>query len=180
MALRGGGEDEAPKGKGLKRVMSHQDIETETFGEQDTLEARYFAKDKEEDEHRSLYGPSCIARSRSTVHSALCGSGVPVWHAELSTWEHPRASLVVRTSHCKHRAHAGCVCCVRCVIPSPAQACRPDTHTNVFACAERAMPVAHCVIHALSHFVQPALVPALTRITRALLPPSTAAVSLIV
>lgn len=55
MALRGGGEDEAPKGKGLKRVMSHQDIETETFGEQDTLEARYFAKDKDEGEHRSLW-----------------------------------------------------------------------------------------------------------------------------
>ena len=51
MTLRGGGE----AGKGMKRVMSHQDIETENFGEADTLEARYFAKDQVEGEHRSLY-----------------------------------------------------------------------------------------------------------------------------
>jgi len=51
MTLRGGGE----AGKGMKRVMSHQDIETENFGEADTLEARYFAKDQVEGEHRSLW-----------------------------------------------------------------------------------------------------------------------------
>ena len=51
MTLRGGAEE----GKGMKRVMSHEDIQTEAHGEQDTAEARYFAKDAVEGEHRSLY-----------------------------------------------------------------------------------------------------------------------------
>jgi hypothetical protein len=62
-----GGTDETSTKKNLKRVMSHQDIETETFGEQDTAEARYFAKDKEQNEHRSLYGPSCTTRPHIAV-----------------------------------------------------------------------------------------------------------------
>ena len=51
MTLRGGAEEK----KGMKRVMSHEDIQTEAHGEQDTLDARYFAKDAVEGEHRSLY-----------------------------------------------------------------------------------------------------------------------------
>ena len=51
MTLRGGAEEK----KGMKRVMSHEDIQTEAHGEQDTTEARYFAKDAVEGEHRSLY-----------------------------------------------------------------------------------------------------------------------------
>jgi len=49
--LRGGGEEK----KSMKRVMSHEDINTETVGEEDTLETRYFAKDQVEGEHRSLW-----------------------------------------------------------------------------------------------------------------------------
>jgi hypothetical protein len=67
VTLRGGTDDAPTKAKGLKRVMSHQDIETETYGEQDTAEARYFAKDKEQNEHRSLYGPSCTTRPHIAV-----------------------------------------------------------------------------------------------------------------
>jgi len=51
MTLRGGAEEK----KGMKRVMSHEDITTEAHGEQDTADARYFAKDAVEGEHRSLY-----------------------------------------------------------------------------------------------------------------------------
>jgi hypothetical protein len=61
MTLRGGAEEK----KGMKRVMSHEDIQTEAHGEQDTAEARYFAKDAVEGEHRSLYA------SFATVSSAV-------------------------------------------------------------------------------------------------------------
>jgi inorganic pyrophosphatase len=49
MNLRGGADEK----KGMKRVMSHENIETDTHGTEDTLEARYFAK--AEGEHRSLW-----------------------------------------------------------------------------------------------------------------------------
>jgi len=79
-----GGTDETSTKKNLKRVMSHQDIETETFGEQDTAEARYFAKDKGENEHRSLYGPSCTTH----LHIAVFGSlNVPVCVCRLSCFK---------------------------------------------------------------------------------------------
>jgi len=52
MKLRGGGEEVK---KTMKRVMSHEDINTETHGEADTLETRFFAKDGVEGEHRSLW-----------------------------------------------------------------------------------------------------------------------------
>merc|ERR1712216_280588 len=49
--LRGGGEDD----KKMKRVMSHEDINTEVFGEADTADTRFYAKDAVENEHRSLW-----------------------------------------------------------------------------------------------------------------------------
>jgi len=51
MKLRGGEDDKG----GMKRVMSHQDIATEVHGEQDTKDTRFFAKDVQEGEHRSLW-----------------------------------------------------------------------------------------------------------------------------
>lgn len=48
MILRGGSDEK----KGLKRVMSHENIETDTHGQEDTIDTRYFAK--AEGEHRSL------------------------------------------------------------------------------------------------------------------------------
>ncbi|KAJ1470683.1 hypothetical protein T484DRAFT_3586898 [Baffinella frigidus] len=53
LKLRGGADDSAVPT--LKRVMSHQDIATEIHGEADTFETRFFAKDINEGEHRSLW-----------------------------------------------------------------------------------------------------------------------------
>jgi hypothetical protein len=53
--LRGGAGDVDKKS--MKRVMSHENIETEATGTADTSEARYFAKDTDVGEHRSLYAP---------------------------------------------------------------------------------------------------------------------------
>lgn len=49
LSLRGGAE-----GGGMKRVLSHQDIDTEVEGQLDTLDTRFYAKDIKEAEHRSL------------------------------------------------------------------------------------------------------------------------------
>lgn len=62
MKLRGGGECEK---KEIKRVLSHEDINTETHGEADTLDTRFFAKDTIEGEHRSLYAKQVLLSSFS-------------------------------------------------------------------------------------------------------------------
>ena len=62
MKLRGGGEVEK---KEIKRVLSHEDINTETHGEADTLDTRFFAKDAIEGEHRSLYAQKDLLPSFS-------------------------------------------------------------------------------------------------------------------
>lgn len=46
LALRGGST--------MKRVLSHQDIDTEVHGAMDTQDTRFYAKDVIESEHRSL------------------------------------------------------------------------------------------------------------------------------
>ena len=66
MKLRGGGEEVK---KTMKRVMSHEDINTETHGEADTLETRFFAKDGVEGEHRSLWHICRFSRATSTPAS---------------------------------------------------------------------------------------------------------------
>ena len=50
MSLRGGAEDKP----GMKRVLSHQDLDTEVSGRMDTADTRFYAKDVHESEHRSL------------------------------------------------------------------------------------------------------------------------------
>ncbi len=51
LGLRGGGGLEA---RGMKRVLSHNDLDTEVHGSMDTKDTRFYAKDVVESEHRSL------------------------------------------------------------------------------------------------------------------------------